>query len=424
MKKERIIRYLLGGFIASLYLFTACDEHYPSVITDQPGNPLKPEEVSEIKWKLLKEFTFAELKIAEEGMGLSSFSLIGNTPVFDGDIQLRAFKVMYSSANPNGSDGRITLSGVLLVPPAIDSMTLHRQILAPPYTYVLDKQAPTRQLTNYDASALEAYLIFWMWQASRGYIVMIPDYPGFGDSYGKCFIPYIEKKTMVRTTVDFIRASQKVLQENHYAKKKNMLVTGYSLGGFVATQVARELEVNPTDGLTVDLLLAGGTPCLLKNISDEIKTSETMPEPYLLPLAIYGYQKNSYPDLEVTRLLKEPYASKLAVYFDGKSHTYKDFPDKTHDLFTDAFIHNTNHANVQIERILEANSLEPWDNRCEFVLIHGKDDRTVHFENVRTYTTKHHAFGGKVKLIDVPGDHTGAGVSYFIYLMSYLPRYK
>lgn len=159
-EKERIIRYLLGGFIASLYLFTACDEHYPSVITDQPGNPLKPEEVSEIKWKLLKEFTFAELKTAEEGMGLSSFSLIGNTPVFDGDIQLRAFKVMYSSANPNGSDGRITLSGVLLVPPAIDSMTLHRQILAPPYTYVLDKQAPTRQLTDYDASALEAYLIF------------------------------------------------------------------------------------------------------------------------------------------------------------------------------------------------------------------------------------------------------------------------
>ena len=120
MKKERIIRYLLGGFIASLYLFTACDEHYPSVITDQPGNPLKPEEVSEIKWKLLKEFTFAELKTAEEGMGLSSFSLIGNTPVFDGDIQLRAFKVMYSSANPHGSAGRITLSGVLLVPPAID----------------------------------------------------------------------------------------------------------------------------------------------------------------------------------------------------------------------------------------------------------------------------------------------------------------
>ena len=77
MKKERIIRYLLGGFIASLYLFMACDEHYPSVITDQPGNPLKPEEVSEIKWKLLKEFTFAELKTAEEGMGLSSFSLIG-----------------------------------------------------------------------------------------------------------------------------------------------------------------------------------------------------------------------------------------------------------------------------------------------------------------------------------------------------------
>ncbi|MDO4702579.1 S9 family peptidase [Tannerella sp.] len=423
MKKERLIKYLLGWFIASLYLFTACDENHPSLV-DRPDNPLKPEEVSGVKWKLLKEFTFAELKTAEKGLGLSAFSLIGNTPVFDGDIQLRAFKVMYSSANPNGSDEKITLSGVLLVPPAIDSATLHRQILAPPYTYVLDKQAPTRQLTDYDASTLEAYLIFWMWQASKGYVVMIPDYPGFGDSYGKCFIPYIEKKSMVRTTIDFVRASQKVLQENHYAKKKNMLVTGYSLGGFVATQVARELETNLIDGLTVDLLLAGGTPCLLKDISDEVRTSETMPEPYLLPLAIYGYKKNGYHNLDVRRLLREPYASRLAVYFDGQSHTYKEFPDKTHDLFTDAFIHNTNQANEQIDAILEANSLKPWTNRCEFVLIHGKDDRTVHFENAQAYAAKHRASGGKVTFIDVPGDHPRAGISYFIYLMSYLPKYK
>ena len=59
MKKERLIKYLLGWLIASLYLFTACDENNPSVITDRPDNPLKPEEVSGVKWKLLKEFTFA-----------------------------------------------------------------------------------------------------------------------------------------------------------------------------------------------------------------------------------------------------------------------------------------------------------------------------------------------------------------------------
>ena len=58
------------------------------------------------------------------------------------------------------------------------------------------------------------------------------------------------------------------------------------------------------------------------------------------------------------------------------------------------------------------------------MLIHGKDDRTVHFENARTYAAKHRDSGGNVKFIDVPGDHTGAGISYFIYLISYLPKYK
>ncbi len=420
MNKYVTIQFLYAWIVVSLFTFVACNEVDTPVITN-PDKPIVVKDELKTEWTLLKEFTFAELKSAGKESGLSWINLlIGNQPFFDGEIQVRAFKVTYLSANPNGSKEKIRLSGVLLLPPAIDSATMHRQVLAPPYTYVLNRQAPTRQLTDYNISQTEAYLIFWMIQASRGYVVMIPDYPGFGDSFGKCFIPYVEKETMAHTTIDFVKASQKVLQENHYAKKNGLFITGYSLGAFVATQVARELETKPTDNLSVDLLFAGGTPCNIKHIADMVRTSEILPEPYLLPLAVCGYKQNSYPDLDVSHILKEPYASNLSVYFDGKQDKHKTFPQKTEDLFTHAFIHNTNKNNTQINAILKANSLTPWNNKCKFILLHGKEDRTVHYDNAKKYAAVHNANGGVIKFVDVKGNHKQAGLPYFVHLMSYL----
>lgn len=407
-----------------LSLFTACNEVDTPVVTI-PDKPDAGNEEFPAEWKVLKEFTFDDLRALGKKAGFSWVTLLtGDKPFFEGDVQLRVLKVTYLSANPNGTKEKIKLSGVLLLPPAIDSATVHRQVLAPPYTYVLDRQAPTRQFTANDFFKPEVYMIFWMLQAARGYVVMIPDYPGFGDSFGKCFIPYIDKKAMTRTTIDFVKASQSVLRENHYAKKNDLVMAGYSLGAFVATQVARELETNPTEEFSVSFLFAGGTPCDIKKISDMTKASETLPEPYLLPLAICGYKQNAYPDLNVASLLKEPYASDVSLYFDGKSDRYRTFPSKTHDLFTPSFINDTDESLAPIHAIMKANSLKPWKNKCEFVLIHGKEDITVHYDNAKMYADAHNLAGGKVKFIEVSGDHVRAGIPYFVYLMSYLPKYK
>ena len=414
-KKWKVILLLV------LCLLTSCEgSNTPTPVVPKP----QPELIAP-EWRILKEFTIDDLRSIECRLGLSYFRIIDSMPRYPGSVQLRTVKVTCQSIHPSGSAERIPLSGVLFLPPVVDSARMHSQLLALPYTYVLNRQAPTRQLTDYASSRLEAYMLFGILLATRGYIVLMPDYPGFGDSFGRCAISYVEQRPMVRATIDFIRAAQRVLQEMHYRKKDTLTITGYSLGAYVATQTVRELETGVTSiaELTVDRLWVGGTPCDLKRIADEAKASDHLPTPYLLPLAINGYRRNGYPTLAISRILKAPYATQLSIRFDGSNEAYSNaLPTRASDLFTEAFIRGDADASAPIDAILQANSLKPWHNRCAFVMLHGRSDRTVYFDNARTYADRHNAAGGQVNFQEVPGNHKEAGLFYYLYVTLHLPE--
>ena len=201
--------------ILVLYLLTSCDR------ANEPA-PRPVEPSSSPEWAVLKEFTQDDLREMERGLGLSHFSIIGAMPRYPGKVQVRAVKMTFSSAHPGGGAARIRLSGLLLLPPTIDSARIHSQLLALPYTYVLNRQTPTQQIADYVPARLEAYMLFGILQASRGYVVLMPDYPGFGESFGQCAMPYVERRPMVHATIDFIRASQQVLQAMHYGRKRTL----------------------------------------------------------------------------------------------------------------------------------------------------------------------------------------------------------
>ncbi|MDR0349022.1 MAG: lipase family protein [Tannerella sp.] len=410
-------------FLVGLFFLISCSDDDNNGILPKPSVPPEVVEKDElqVRWKLLKEFTFEELQEAEKKLGIKI--LLGDT-VYKGNIQMQALKVTCKSAHPDGSGQKIDLSGMILMPPAIDSTAQHRIVVAMPYTYVKNSQAPTSQFTDYNVSNLEAYMIFWMIKASQGYIVIIPDYPGFGDSHGKCFVPYIESKSMVRTTFDFLRAARVTLDKNNFAGKTGIVVTGYSLGGFVAASLVRELETNPKDGYAVDLLYVGGAPLRLKQISDLVRKAETLETPYLIPYAIWGYKKNSYPDLSVKDILNEPYASESDAYFDGNHAGIGNlFPKSVNKLFTNNFIIGKGNTYTYVSKILDENSVKPWINKCRFVMIHGQKDETVYYANAVDYVQEHKAAGGKVTFIpNIVGTHTSTGIFYFVNMLLQLPQ--
>lgn len=387
---------------------------------DDPIEQERPLPEENIRYEILKEYTFNDLKNLENdlkreyvGNALNFLSIAGNKAKYEGDVQIRAYKVMLESESTDGSGAKANLSGVLIVPPLEDGRK-YRQVIAPPYTYVIKDEAPTLRVAG---NNLEPNLLFWLLEAYEyGYAVIIPDYPGFGDSYGQCYIPYVEKEPMVRTTIEYIKAAQYVLAKEKYEQKDGFIISGYSLGAYVSLQLAREFETNDSyKDMIVDFLITGGSPCNLFQEASLIRVSGSMPQSYLFPLALLGYKKNGYPHLVMGDYLNEPYASQSAVYLDGQHDDFGDFfPKETQTLFTEAFLKNENME--EINKILENNSVKPWINRCKFVMTHGEDDETVYYAQAKDFASRHIEKGGSVSFNTTSGTHTSAGIWFFLKL--------
>jgi pimeloyl-ACP methyl ester carboxylesterase len=405
----------------------------PSEGTEPDPDPNPPGLLDRVQYRMVKEYTFDDLKTIEsdffdEALArsfdlhgfLDGLTLIGNDVIYDGNIQMRAYKM---SLEPEASEGfkARKLSGIMLVPP-LEKGRSYRRVVAPPYTYVMKNEAPTVRIAE---DNLDPHLTFWILAAYlHGYAVIIPDYPGFGDSYGQCYIPYMEKDLMVRTTAAYMEAAQAVLDKESYERKTGLIISGYSLGAYVSLQLARALESDASRPETkVDLLIVGGSPCNLLQEANLLRASETMPQPHLFPLTLLGYYKNSYPHLVVNNYLKEPYASGAAIYLNGQQSGYEGyFPKKTADLFTEAFIRNE--GMEEVNSILETNSVAPWRNTCKFIMTHGRDDETVYFEQAKDFSEAHTQYGGVVTFSATIGTHTGAGIWFYLRLYTELNYYQ
>lgn len=419
LRIDRLTRSKSRGYIFSallFFLFTACNER------DEPI-PVNPEHDPTPEWNVIKTFTSDDFLTLMEKPKFSWIRLIIGHVHGKEQERLHAVKVTYYSPHPKGGIERIPMSGLLLLPPNTDSSCSHRLLLTLPYTYLFNRQTSTQQIINYNPDQLEAFVLFGLLQASRGYIVLMPDYPGFGASFGRCTNPYVERRPMIRATMDFIHASLYVLDAMHYRHGSTLTITGYSLGAYVATQTAREIEMSEkiSNRLSIDMLTVGGTPCDLVRIADKVKTADHLPTPYLLPLALHGYLHNGYSKLPINRILKSPYASLLDSCFDGCNENCPDtYPYHPSDLFTESFIHG-NEDSI-INAVLRENSLTPWNNRCTFVMLHGASDQTVYLDNASTYAKRHNASGGHVNFREIPGNHKEAGILFYIHLLLNLPQ--
>jgi pimeloyl-ACP methyl ester carboxylesterase len=370
-----------------------------------------------VKYEMLKEYSLDDLKRLTSAF-LVRF-LVGDmtdkidpNAKYEGEVQLRVYKVSVTSAHPARANEKINLSGLLIVPPAEEERS-YRRVVVPPSTYVEQGRAPTLQVAN---GSTDPDILFWLIEAfNHGYAVMILDYPGFGDSFGQCFIPYVEKESIVRTTVEYVEAALSVLRKEGYNTKGGLVISGYSLGAYVALQLAREYETNSAayNDRPVDLVFVGGSPCKLLQEANLLRASDSMPHSFLFPLALQGYKENGYPHLVTADYLREPYASEAALHPDGLPW---DFTNKTAELFTESFLKNE--GQDEINRILADNSVKPWKNACTLIMFHGEDDETVYFDQARDFALEQEQYGGSVIFLKTPGTHTSIVIPFFCNYMT------
>jgi len=172
---------------------------------------------------------------------------------------------------------------------------------------ILSSQDPTGELQSYVECVVGALM------ASAGYIVVMPDYAGFGDSPG--MHPYMHASLGVSAR-DAMAAAKAALNGAVRPNGK-VFLTGYSEGGYATLAAARAFQ-------QAGLPLSGIIPCdgaydLSGTMLGQMLSGESVKEPSYLLYVSSGYKAAYGPLLDYSSFLKPYYADMLtfANPFDG-----------------------------------------------------------------------------------------------------------
>ena len=388
MKTIQSYTYLISLFILFFLFFTGCN------YTNNNGISIshEPADLSELTDYDAEDFIFAffnspflSANIDEDAkFGVTLASVIG--PESKDLRRLLKFKtekvtgysVEYSTRHPYDG-GEITASGLLLVPAISRPLPLliyHRSSL------LTKEAAPSlipRSMIVMDPITDERATMIML--ALQGYIVLAPDYTGYGSS-DDIRHPYLYKKSVTQTSLDMFFSVTEALKEHDISSTKNVYVMGYSQGGHGAMAFAQGFQSNNTSDFTIKAIAAGGGPYDMPETMRELFNQNSITKiTALLFTQAYAHIYNW--DLD-TIVKKDSYKEVIesSSEYEDITEPAKKIPDRVDELFTSEFIEDIQEGrNDAIQRALEENSVHKWAPSAPVFLFHARNDTIVPYSN-------------------------------------------
>lgn len=246
----------------------------------------------------------------------------------------------------------------------------------------LKSHCPSENPTDYLYQLVESV-------ASMGFIVLMPDYPGFGSSSGIPH-PYLLK---VPTSESVIRMIQAVSEaENEFdgiTVKNEVYLIGYSQGGLATFNAHTDLELGFSSyGLNLRGSACGAGPYHLEQVMADILSAQVYPAPASAGYIINAWTHYGYITNPINELIKEPFASKLRQLYDG----YHSIPEinsqltaSMPDFFTDDFRNNSAQINFStVGASLVWNSVYHYESKIPVLLMHGDADTQISVSNTES----------------------------------------
>jgi pimeloyl-ACP methyl ester carboxylesterase len=243
-------------------------------------------------------------------------------------------------------------------------------------TNTLHSAAPTADPQNLGYQMIE-------YVASAGYVVIMPDYLGFGASSAMVH-PYLHKESTVQSVLDMLRA----VAEFDDDVAKDISVTtdcyllGYSQGGWATMALLRAIDDEYSSEFTVKAASCGAGPYDLRHFNSAVTRMTEYPMPVFL-----GYMANAYAtyDLypnELTDLFNSQYASVIPGLYDGQHSAEQinsQLTTSISGLFTAEYLSGgeSDQKYQGIRDALRDNSIYGWDCDVPLLLLHGTADTYV-----------------------------------------------
>ena len=229
--------------------------------------------------------------------------------------------------------------------------------------------------------------------ASLGYIVLAPDYVGFGASRGTPH-PYLISAPMAAAVNDFLTATRYWRATSQIKDNGELFLTGYSEGAYATMAAHRALQAEDSPLLKgLRLAVVGGGPydvqATLDGLIDLVRDKQPILGALISP-GLLRYLGGSV-QREVRRaLLRELIPDDADVVYDTR--------------FLDSFFADDTLS------IAQNNSVFDWRPQAPVLMFHGRDDRTVAYASAeRTLDAmKQKGAGNLVSLTDcqaIPAGH-------------------
>jgi len=246
-------------------------------------------------------------------------------------------------------------------------------------TNTLNSECPSENPAGYSFQLLE-------FVASMGFVVVIPDYPGFGSS-SDIPHPYLIKVPTNEAVIRMIQAVSEAENEFEGISVKNeCYLIGYSQGGLATFNVHTDLELGYSSyGLNLRGSACGAGPYDLSDMVSALVSAQSYPVPAYIGYIINAYTYYGYIENSVDELLKEPYASGLSQLYDG-NHSIAEINSalttSIPDLLTDDFRTNLHYADyASVTSSLVYNSAFAYKSEIPILFVHGDADTQVSVSN-------------------------------------------
>ena len=303
----------------------------------------------------------------------------------------------------DGSGKQIIVSGALLIPQGTDNL---------PLVSIQHGTQTKRDLVASVSPTNSTEGTVGLIMASMGYLVVVPDYLGFGTS--NVMHPYTHAASLIPSIIDIMRAGKIYSSQNQITLDGRIFLTGYSEGGYatLAAQRAIEAEYSQEFNLTAVAPMAGPYDLygMMQTVFQTGQYNHTAYIAYILTAYNDIYRWNRVNDF-----FNAPYSSIVQSLFNG-SKTYDEIvnqlPSNFYALMDSTFVNNVRNGNEPaFIGSLQENTLLDWLPQTPINFFHGDADDISPYQNSVTAVQKLTANGGtNIQLTTIPGgDHETSG---------------
>lgn len=361
--KSTILRLPYLASILWLSLLVApslsCTKEQALPATEIPTAPAVPVESNRLlSSTLIGEYTPTEL--AKRVPDLPIVSALTR-------YSIRVYKLTYTTPNTDGQP--VTASGAVLVPVSAEPLPLLS------YQHGTISPKDEGRAPSYYRSGSELYTAISV-LASSGYMVVAPDYIGYGASKNLPH-PYEHAASLASASLDMLRATREFSKkENIKLNTKNFLL-GYSEGGFATLALHKLIEEKHASEFTVTASAPGAGAYNKSAFADYILKSDqplNFLSSYVWVLDTYNRVYNI--NRPYSGYFQEPWASQL------KANPFGKVPEQAKELFAEPFRAGVlSKTDQSITAAFRDNDIYDWRPQAPLALFHGTADDYVPFFN-------------------------------------------